>query len=54
MINIGIDPVAFLNIRWYGIFIALAILTIVLWMFWQVKRGANLSPDTVVMAALVD
>ncbi len=53
MINIGIDPVAFLNIRWYGIMIALAIVVLVLWTLWQVKRGAKVSYDTVFTAALV-
>ncbi len=53
MITIGIDPIAFLNVRWYGIFIALAILVLVLWMLWQVKRGANLSYDTVLTAVMV-
>ncbi len=57
MITIGIDPVAFtigsLEVRWYGIFIALAILTVVLWTAWQVKRGAQVSYDTVFTAALV-
>ena len=33
--------------------IALAILVIVLWMLWQVRRGAKLSNDTILMAALV-
>ncbi len=53
MIEIGIDPVAFLSIRWYGIFIALAIILIILWLAWQVRRGANLSYETVFTAALV-
>ena len=57
MITISIDPIAFtigsLEIRWYGIFIALAILTVVLWTAWQVKRGAQISYDTVFTAALV-
>ncbi len=53
MINIDIDPVAFLNIRWYGIMIALAIVVLVLWTLWQVKRGAKVSYDTVFTAALV-
>jgi len=57
MITISIDPVAFtigsLEVRWYGIFIALAILTVVLWTVWQVKRGARISYDTVFTAALV-
>lgn len=54
MIEIGIDPVAFLNVRWYGIFVALAIATLVLWMVWQVKKGAaKLSYDTILTGALV-
>ena len=53
MITIGIDPVAFLNIRWYGIMMALVVLVIVLWMLWQVRRGAKLSNDTILIAALV-
>jgi len=57
MITISIDPVAFtigsVEVRWYGIMIALAILTVVLWTVWQVKRGANLSYDTVFTVALV-
>jgi len=53
MIEIGIDPVAFLGVRWYGIFIALAIIWIILWLVWQVRKGANLSYETVFTAALV-
>lgn len=53
MITISIDPVAFLNIRWYGIFVALAIIVIILWLVWRVRRGAKISYDTVFMAALV-
>jgi len=53
MIEIDIDPIAFLNIRWYGIFIALAIIWIILWLVWQVRKGANLSYETVFTAALV-
>ena len=53
MIEIGIDPIAFLNIRWYGIFIALVIIWIILWMGWQVRKGAKISYDTLFTAALV-
>jgi len=53
MIEININPVAFLNIRWYGIMVALAISVIVLWVAWQVKKGAKVSYDTVLMAAIV-
>ncbi len=53
MIEIGIDPVAFLGVRWYGIFIALTIVWIVAWMAWQVRKGARLSYDTLFAGALV-
>ena len=53
MINIDINPVAFLNIRWYGIMVALAIAVLILWTVWQVKKGARVSYDTVFTAALV-
>ena len=57
MITISIDPVAFtigsIEVRWYGILIALAILTVVLWTAWQVKKGAQISYDTVFTAAVV-
>ena len=53
MITTSIDSVAFLNVRWYGIFIALAITVVVLWTMKEVRRGANLSYDTVFTAALV-
>lgn len=55
--TIGIDPVAFtigsVSVRWYGIMVALAVLAIVLWMLWQVKKGAKLSNDTIFMAAII-
>ena len=53
MITIGIDPIAFLNVRWYGIMVALAILAIILWMMWQIRHGAKISYDTLLTAALV-
>ena len=57
MITISINPVAFtigaIEVRWYGIFIALAIAILVLWTLWQIKRGANISYDTAFTAALV-
>ncbi len=57
MIAISIDPVAFtigsMEVRWYGIFIALAITVVVLWTAREVRRGAKVSYDTVFTAALV-
>ncbi len=57
MIYIGISPIAFtigpISVRWYGVMVALAIVVVVLWMVWQVRKGANLSYDTLFTAALV-
>ena len=53
MIEININPIAFLNVRWYGILVALGIAVIVLWLVWQVRKGARVSYDTVLMAAIV-
>ena len=53
MIEIGIDPVAFLNVTWHGIMIALAIMLGVLWMVREVRNGAKLSYDTVFTATVV-
>jgi len=51
------SPIAFtigeVSVRWYGIFVALAILSLVLWALREVRRGADLSYDTVFSAALV-
>jgi phosphatidylglycerol:prolipoprotein diacylglycerol transferase len=55
--TIDINPIAFviggIAIRWYGVMVALAILALVLWVMWQVRRGANISYDQVFTAALV-
>ena len=53
MIEIGINPVAFASVRWYGIMVALAIAVVIVWVVWQVRRGANINYDTVFSAALV-
>ncbi len=53
MIDIDINPIAFLNVRWYGVMVALAILVAILWAVWQVRKGARISYDTVFMAAIV-
>lgn len=57
MISIDISPVAFtigsVEVRWYGIMVALAVVTVVLWVLREVRRGAQLSYDTVFTAALV-
>ncbi|MFC2063186.1 prolipoprotein diacylglyceryl transferase [Chloroflexota bacterium] len=56
MITINIDPVIHIgpiSITWYGVMVALAVLTIVSWLLWQVKRGANISYNTALTAALI-
>jgi len=57
MIYININPVAFsigpVEVRWYGVMVALAIMTVVSWMLWQIKKGAQISYDSAFTAALV-
>jgi len=57
MIEIGVNPVAFtvgsVEVKWYGIMIALAVLLLIAWMIWQVRKGAKLTYDEVLTAALV-
>jgi len=57
LITISVSPIAFtigsIEIRWYGIMVALAVLVLVLWMLREVRRGVNLSYDTILTAALV-
>ncbi|MBA7625300.1 Phosphatidylglycerol--prolipoprotein diacylglyceryl transferase [subsurface metagenome] len=57
MIDITMSPIAFtigsFSVRWYGIMVALAVLVVVLWVFWEIRRGAKVSYDTLFTAALV-
>jgi len=60
MIIINIDPVAFhigsLEVRWYGILVALAVATMVLWMWRQIaKNRAKLpkNPDPSIIALAI-
>ncbi len=57
MIDISISPVALaigqFEVRWYGVFIALGIVALILWTLWQVKKGAKVGSDTVFNAAIV-
>jgi phosphatidylglycerol:prolipoprotein diacylglycerol transferase len=56
-IIIGIDPIAFhigsFEVGWYGIMVALAVITLVVWALVSVKRGSGLTYNTVVNAAIV-
>ncbi len=57
MININIDPVAIsigpITIGWYGIMVDLAVVTIILWLVREVRRGAEFTFDTAITAAVV-
>jgi phosphatidylglycerol:prolipoprotein diacylglycerol transferase len=57
MITLGVSPIAFtigsFSVRWYGIMVALAVLTLILWALREVRKGANVSYETVFNAALV-
>jgi phosphatidylglycerol---prolipoprotein diacylglyceryl transferase len=56
-ITIDINPIAFtigsIPVRWYGITMALGVLVLIAWASWQVKKGAKISFDTMLGAALV-
>jgi phosphatidylglycerol:prolipoprotein diacylglycerol transferase len=56
-IDININPVAFtigpIEVGWYGIMVALAVITLVTWALVSVKRGSGLTYNTVINAAIV-
>jgi len=57
MFYLDMSPIAFtigpVSVAWYGIMVALAVLTLVVWALWSVKRGARISYDKVISAAIV-
>jgi phosphatidylglycerol---prolipoprotein diacylglyceryl transferase len=57
MITIGINPVAFhignIAVGWYGIMVALAVITLVTWALVSVKKGSGLTYNTVINGAIV-
>ena len=57
MINFGVNPVicyiGSYSLRWYGVFLTLAVVWLIFWMWLQVKKGAQISLDTVLSMALV-
>ena len=57
MIYIDVNMVAFtigtFNVGWYGIMVALAVITLVTWALLSVKKDPRLSNDMVINAALV-
>ena len=54
---IDVNPVAFhigpVAVSWYGLMVALAVVTLVGWALWAVKKGAHVTYDEVINAALV-
>jgi phosphatidylglycerol:prolipoprotein diacylglycerol transferase len=57
MIYINVDPVAFhigsYSIRWYGIMVALAVLTIVTWLVLWARNDPRIKINTAINAAIV-
>ena len=51
-ITISMNPVVFLNVRWYGVMVALGVLTVVIWSIWQSNKG-KFSNDDAFTAAIV-
>ncbi len=54
---IGVDPVIFkigpLTLSWYGLMVALAVITVVAWIAWQARKTHSMSNDTILTAALI-
>ncbi len=57
MIQFPINPIAFqigqFTLRWYGLFLALAVVWLIFWMWWQIRKGAKITLDTMLTLALV-
>jgi phosphatidylglycerol---prolipoprotein diacylglyceryl transferase len=54
VIEIGLNPVAFLQVGWYGICLALGVAIVVAWGIWQSrKKDARFTGDQALTAALV-
>ena len=57
MIFFGVNPVIFnagnFSLRWYGTFLMLAVVWLIFWMWLQIKKGAQITLDTVLTMALV-
>jgi phosphatidylglycerol:prolipoprotein diacylglycerol transferase len=57
MIKIGVDPVIFsigpFHIGWYGMAISIAILVLILWAMYEVKKGARITYEQLFTAAII-
>jgi phosphatidylglycerol:prolipoprotein diacylglycerol transferase len=57
LIIIGVNPIAFtigdISVRWYGVMVALAVVVLILWAVWRIRRGADIAYDTIITVALI-
>jgi phosphatidylglycerol:prolipoprotein diacylglycerol transferase len=57
MINIGVSPIAFtigsFSVRWYGIMVALAVLTLVVWALLWARKDPKIRYETIITGAIV-
>jgi phosphatidylglycerol:prolipoprotein diacylglycerol transferase len=57
LITIGINPIAFtlggISVRWYGIMVALAVVELIVWVVWRIRRGADISYDRLLTVAII-
>jgi phosphatidylglycerol---prolipoprotein diacylglyceryl transferase len=57
MIQFPFSPVAFklgsIEVRWYGIFMAVAVIWLIFWAWLQIRRGTKISFDSILTLAIV-
>jgi phosphatidylglycerol:prolipoprotein diacylglycerol transferase len=57
MIYFGANPVMFqagsFSLRWYGMFLTLAVVWVIFWMWLQIKKGAQISLDTLLSGTII-
>jgi phosphatidylglycerol:prolipoprotein diacylglycerol transferase len=57
LITIDVNPIAFtlgsISVRWYGVMVALAVVVLILWVVWQIRRGADISYDSLLTVAII-
>jgi len=57
LITIDVNPIAFsigsFSVSWYGLTMFLAVVVLVLWMVWQVRRETRFNLDNVITAAII-
>jgi len=57
VIYFGVDPVIIrfgpLTLSWYGLMVALAVITVVGWVAWQAKKTGSIDSDTIFTGAVI-